>query len=86
MTYVEGPIFLAEYKNKTYNKHFYLFGDLHTKEKVCPTSNVHTIGISDFIKQTINDNSDKVIDFFIEINVAHTDREKTISRKESQFG
>lgn len=62
--YVTGPISLTEIRLP--DKHLYIFGDVHTKAPHCLIDT--KISIDDFIENVIINNSDKVIDFFLEID------------------
>lgn len=63
--YVTGPISLTEIILP--DKHLHIFGDVHTKAPHC-LLNDNTISIDDFIEDIIINNSDKIIDFFLEID------------------
>ena len=63
---IQGPVSLYEIIVPTAkgNKHIYAFGDIHVKETTCSKT---TKDITTFITETINANSDKVIDLYVEV-------------------
>lgn len=82
---IEGPIYLGEYFSQRHDKHIYLFGDIHIRRKRCPIPNTQTIHIVNFIKQTVRDNPEKVVDVFIEVDFASSDSADIIERNMAQF-
>jgi hypothetical protein len=72
--YLEGPMFVKEYYSPKYDKHIYLFADIHIRNSTCESVK-NKIGIVDFLKKTIVMNHDKVIDFFMELPVSVMDEE-----------
>lgn len=71
--YVLGPISLREWISPKYGIHAYIFGDIHKSNSTCPENIMKSYHIADFIQQTINDNQDKVIDFFLETDYMDVD-------------
>jgi hypothetical protein len=67
-------MFVKEYYSPKYDKHIYLFADIHVRNSTCESAK-NKIGITDFLKKTIVMNHDKVIDFFIELPVSVMDEE-----------
>lgn len=63
---IVGPITLTEQYSKKYNKRLYIFGDLHKIDSHCPKNTKKSISIEPFIEETLKQNQDKTIDFFLE--------------------
>ena len=64
---IAGPVSLYEIiipAGVANPKHIYAFGDIHTKETTCSKT---TKDITTFITETINANTDKVIDLYVEV-------------------
>lgn len=62
---IRGPISLVEYRSLTFNKHVYVFGEVHGGEPRCVTKDA-TINVEDFIADTINISSPHVVDVYLE--------------------
>ena len=72
--YIHGPVSLSEHYSDIYNKHIYIFGDIHIRNSSCPQAP----GISDLIRSIIHqqlypENSGKVIDYFLETTYTRHD-------------
>ena len=66
-----GPATLTEHISNKYNRHIYIFGDIHVNELVCPPhkANWFKMRIDNYIGEKIlNTNKDKMIDIFFEID------------------
>lgn len=63
--FVEGPVKIIEYFSQNLNKHIYLVSDLHVSLSTCvPNSSIH---IAKFIDNILNENKDKIIDVYFEV-------------------
>lgn len=70
MGFISGPINLTEHYSKKYNKHIYIFGDIHVKQSHCPllsSTPENTISLKDFLVE-IATNTDKPLDIFLEVS------------------
>ena len=70
-----GPITLTEHVSNKYNRHIYIFGDMHVNKSTCSPdkSNWSKMKIDDYIGEKIlNTNKDKVIDIFSEVNQSNS--------------
>lgn len=70
ITHVIGPVSLTEMKSNKYNKHIYLFGDMHVKKAKMNITN-NAITIDKFIDKTITNNHESVIHVFVESYFYH---------------
>jgi hypothetical protein len=61
---IEGPISLTEMYNFKTKKWVYIFGDYHVLDGKC--TGKRKMNINAFLKYTLNQNKDKVIDLFVE--------------------
>lgn len=77
---VEGPVSLIEYYSDKFEKHIYLFGDEHIKKSTCRKND--SITVDDFFKNVIDENSDKMIDVFIEITFVSAKTKPTLTTGE----
>ena len=80
MDKIQGPVSLTEYFSTKYNKHIYLFGDVHVNASTCDDKN--SVHIVDFLKDIIN--NAEITDVFIEALVAKNPK-KIIPRTRSEF-
>jgi len=67
ITFVQGPVQLSEYTNSIYNKHIYIFGEIHNLSVDCADdNNYHVIPIQHFILETLTNHPELLIDVFVE--------------------
>jgi hypothetical protein len=66
--YLDGPVSLYEYYSSKYKKHIYLLGDYHSYNTRCfpEGKNSQVIKLIDFFKDTIKENKDDLIDYYLE--------------------
>jgi hypothetical protein len=72
---IQGPVYLREYISKKYNKHIYLFGDIHQFNSTCPDK----VGIDEFISSIIK-STDEKIDLFLELSFVSSSHPSRIER------
>lgn len=60
-----GPVSMSEHYSGKFNKHIYIFGDVHLKKPVCQINQPY-IDIITFLEQTIDQHKDK-LDIFLEV-------------------
>lgn len=64
--YLNNIYSISEHYSEKYNKHIYIFGEKHDRDKPCQTRK-HSINVDKFIIDTINNESkNKNIDFYLE--------------------
>ena len=71
-TYILGPISLSYHISEKYNKKIYIFGDQH--KFISRTCSDQTMKIDSFIDYVLNNNTDKLIDIFLEFEYTEKKR------------
>lgn len=72
LKYIKGPVTLSEHKNPKYDKHIYLFGDIHVIDTYCPgdMNKNNSEYFNKFLKQLLSywreKDPDMILDYFIE--------------------
>jgi len=72
LKYIKGPASLSEHKNPKYDKHIYIFGDIHIIDTYCPgdMNKNNSEYFNKFLKQLLNYWKEKdpkiILDYFIE--------------------
>lgn len=68
-----GPISLSEHTSQEQGKQIYIFGDHHVNDVLCPDPSRISIPIQLFMRETIRNNPDKIIDVFLEVDYINKD-------------
>jgi len=68
---LQGPVSVSEWFSRKLRKHIYVFSDIHNRTNPCEEKDGKSIDVSEFLKMTLRDNGDKLLDFYLEIPLGY---------------